>query len=526
MVGLTKLGTGSTRALVWDDDNRLAEVSHAGETLRAFYDAAGIRVVKRGRHGETVFASPYFTLKDADQATKHIFAGPLRVASTLVHFAPSTTPAGALPCSSGPPGLCNAASHGGLGSHARAPHPVSLSGAFVHSGGMSNPPPVVTGGGGGTPTGPTDAGVVYYFHADHLGSTNFLTTEDGTVHEHLEYFPEGDLWVDTGPRTPVNNYRFSAKLFDPETGFYDFGQRYYDPALSLWLTPDPSFMRDQPEGGLDTPSAMSLYAYCRLSPLRFVDRDGRFSGEPLDCDYLGGVSMCTPAYIPAIPPGGTMPDPPTAADVGNFFLGMTIAPHILFAIKTNRAALEILRSDFPDDVKADLLGEVLVAAGIETGMEIAQGIVMVGLGWAVPKILGPAAEAAGEAAADEGARLIGRPAPPGAGGGSAVRFITNPAGTTLDLSAFKGLVRNPGTVAAGRSGAGRALLGPANSYSVTAGGHALVYGPEGRLLYDVSASRIKAFQWYKAPSGHWFPRTGSALKFPEVPQAVLDLLGL
>ncbi len=78
----------------------------------------------------------------------------------------------------------------------------------------------------------------------------------------------------------------------------------------------------------------------------------------------------------------------------------------------------------------------------------------------------------------------------------------------------------------GRGGAGRALTGPANSYSVTDGGHALVYGPEGRMLYDVSASRIKAFQWSQAPSGEWFARTGSNLKFNEVPQAVLNALGL
>ena len=79
----------------------------------------------------------------------------------------------------------------------------------------------------------------YYFHADHLGSTNILTDEDGQVHEHLEYFPDGEVWVDRGPRTPVNGYRFSGKMFDPETGLYDFGQRFYDPRTSLWLGVDP-----------------------------------------------------------------------------------------------------------------------------------------------------------------------------------------------------------------------------------------------------------------------------------------------
>ncbi len=111
------------------------------------------------------------------------------------------------------------------------------------------------------------------------------------------------------------------------------------------------------------------------------------------------------------------------------------------------------------------------------------------------------------------------------GGGVSARFVTNPAGVSLDLHTFQGLTRNPGTITVGRSGAGRALTGPANSYSVTSGGHRLVYGPEGRLMYDVSRGRIKAFQWNQAPNGKWFPRTGSDLKFPEVPQVVLDTLG-
>lgn len=111
------------------------------------------------------------------------------------------------------------------------------------------------------------------------------------------------------------------------------------------------------------------------------------------------------------------------------------------------------------------------------------------------------------------------------GGGVSARFVTNPAGVSLDLHTFRGLTRNPGMITVGRSGAGSALTGPANSYSVTSGSHRLVYGPEGRLMYDVSRGRIKAFQWNQAPNGKWFPRTGSDLKFPEVPQVVLDTLG-
>ena len=46
-------------------------------------------------------------------------------------------------------------------------------------------------------------------------------------------FPDGETWIDDGPQRPVNGYLFSGKYQDPETGFYDFGQRFYDPSTSL-----------------------------------------------------------------------------------------------------------------------------------------------------------------------------------------------------------------------------------------------------------------------------------------------------
>ncbi|HSN11179.1 MAG TPA: hypothetical protein VLS51_03585 [Propionibacteriaceae bacterium] len=37
----------------------------------------------------------------------------------------------------------------------------------------------------------------YYYHPDHLGSTSWVTDQNGRVHEHVEYFPYGEaesLW--------------------------------------------------------------------------------------------------------------------------------------------------------------------------------------------------------------------------------------------------------------------------------------------------------------------------------------------
>ncbi len=37
----------------------------------------------------------------------------------------------------------------------------------------------------------------------------------------------------------VNRYRFSGKEYDPHTGLYYFGYRFYDPNLQRWLNQDP-----------------------------------------------------------------------------------------------------------------------------------------------------------------------------------------------------------------------------------------------------------------------------------------------
>lgn len=82
---------------------------------------------------------------------------------------------------------------------------------------------------------------------------------------------------------------------------------------------------------------------------------------------------------------------------------------------------------------------------------------------------------------------------------------------------------------AGRGGPEYDRFGEPNSYVNFGNGHAAVYGPDGRVLYDVSASRIKIVKWNKNPNtGQWFPRTSSDTKTFQnnVPQSVLDDLGL
>jgi RHS repeat-associated protein len=60
------------------------------------------------------------------------------------------------------------------------------------------------------------------------------------------------------------NLRLPGQVFDSETGLHYNRQRYYDPHLGQYLTPDP----------LGTPDGPNPYAYVAFNPLAYVDPDG------------------------------------------------------------------------------------------------------------------------------------------------------------------------------------------------------------------------------------------------------------
>ena len=63
----------------------------------------------------------------------------------------------------------------------------------------------------------------------------------------------------------ADNYTFSAKERDSETGFSYFGSRYYSSDLSIWLSVDPMS---------DKYPSLSPYVYCADNPVKLVDPNG------------------------------------------------------------------------------------------------------------------------------------------------------------------------------------------------------------------------------------------------------------
>ncbi len=119
---------------------------------------------------------------------------------------------------------------------------------------------------------------LYFYHPDHLGSTQYVTDSDGQVYEHNEYFPFGETWVEEASNTERTPYLFTSKELDRETGLYYYGSRYYDPRTSVWQSPDPilgSYLAGKPNGGVFNFKNLNLYSYTFLNPVKYIDPDGR-----------------------------------------------------------------------------------------------------------------------------------------------------------------------------------------------------------------------------------------------------------
>jgi RHS repeat-associated protein len=61
-----------------------------------------------------------------------------------------------------------------------------------------------------------------------------------------------------------NAWQYQAKRIDQETGLIYFGNRYYDPKIGRWISPDPL-------GEIDSPN---LYLFCHNNPLTYADHLG------------------------------------------------------------------------------------------------------------------------------------------------------------------------------------------------------------------------------------------------------------
>jgi len=107
--------------------------------------------------------------------------------------------------------------------------------------------------------------VLYFFHNDQLGSSSVLTDSEGNPYQFLVYLPWGEVLGEQKAAPFSTPYQFNGKELDSETGLYNYGARYYDPSLSIWLSVDPL---------ADLMPGWSPYSYTFNNPINFTDPTG------------------------------------------------------------------------------------------------------------------------------------------------------------------------------------------------------------------------------------------------------------
>jgi RHS repeat-associated protein len=144
------------------------------------------------------------------------------------------------------------------------------------------------------------SGEVNYYFGDQLGSSRVVTNGTGTILDDSDYYPFG------GERSVLsssgNNYKFTGKERDAESGLDYFGARYMSSGLGRFLAVDPSgasIFKPNPQ-------TWNRYSYVLNQPLALRDPNGKWSSwdhsriidlafrgrlDPLSIEILKQASM-------------------------------------------------------------------------------------------------------------------------------------------------------------------------------------------------------------------------------------------
>lgn len=311
MTGWTDDKSGQRQKMVWDEENRLRNVSVNGQLNSYVYDGSGERVLKGQGSGQSVFVNGdinsnsggvgnftvyvnAFVVVQSGQYSNHYFVGNQRIATRLLHVwdhqveAPDAGDTitftrkeksmveGIIRDQHALLGNGNANAASITGKDARGSDDKVMAGNGNGSensnsnAGSTNPGNHYAYGhykNGKNDNAPDSAAFLYFYHPDHLGTTSYITDATGEVYQHLEYYPFGETFVEEHSNTERTPYLFNGKELDEETGLYYYGERYYNPRTSIWQSVDPK--------ALKLPGH-SPYAYCLNNPVVLMDPDGAY----------------------------------------------------------------------------------------------------------------------------------------------------------------------------------------------------------------------------------------------------------
>jgi len=114
---------------------------------------------------------------------------------------------------------------------------------------------------------------VSYYFADYLDNARVVTNSTGTILDDSDFYPFGGERAISS--SSGNSYKFTGKERDSESGFDNFGARYFSSGLGRFNSVDPGRIG----AILSHPQILNRYAYVGNNPLRFTDPDGQYPQE-------------------------------------------------------------------------------------------------------------------------------------------------------------------------------------------------------------------------------------------------------
>ena len=112
-----------------------------------------------------------------------------------------------------------------------------------------------------------------YYVEDMLGTSRVITNTAGAICYDADFYPFGGERAITN--TCPQNYKFTGKERDQESGLDYFGARYYGSNMGRFMSPDWAAKAEPvPYAKLDNPQSLNLYSYVLNNPLSRTDPDG------------------------------------------------------------------------------------------------------------------------------------------------------------------------------------------------------------------------------------------------------------
>jgi len=136
---------------------------------------------------------------------------------------------------------------------------------------------------------------IYYYHNDHLGTSELMTDASGNAVWDARVKPFGETSVKFTSMVN-NNFRLPGQIFDEETGFHYNYCRDYHPGIGRFVEADPIGLK----GG------MNLYAYANNNPVNSMDPDGQVAALAYYVTQaaIGGITGAGAGAVTGITTGG------------------------------------------------------------------------------------------------------------------------------------------------------------------------------------------------------------------------------